>query len=372
MTALLRRLLPPAVRHAIMRLGRRFWLFVCRHLPLRSRVLFYTIRADDRLLENAQAVYDLVDGKKVVFAHKLPHSIRENVLACYYLLTSRVIVTDDYVRYLRLFRLRKGQRLLQIWHACGAFKKFALDAPSLLTPAQERATHAQYTAVAVTAEACRAPYAGAFGIPVDRCLPIGLPRTDSLLTERDALCTAFRQKYPQLAGRTLYLFCPTFRERDGARVAYDPGIDWQALSKALRPEEMLIVCRHPLMTEPLLDGKYPNLIDLTREPTSMLLAACDVLITDYSSVFYDACLLDVPTVFYCPDLAEYARGFYLRFPEDLPGPLVTAPDALLQTLRQTKSDPPTERIAAFRAAWLSACDGHAAERAAAIVNEWLS
>ncbi|MBR2731026.1 MAG: CDP-glycerol glycerophosphotransferase family protein [Clostridia bacterium] len=371
MTAILRRLLPPALRHAIMRWGRRFWLFFCRCLPLRSRVLFYSIRADGRLLENAQAVYDRVDGSKVIFAHKLPHSIRENLLACYYLMTSRVIVTDDYVRYFRLFHLKKGQRVLQVWHACGAFKKFALDAPSLLTPAQERATHAPYTAVAVTAEACRAPYAGAFGIPVERCLPIGLPRTDSLLTGRDALATAFRRKYPQLAGRTLYLFCPTFRERDGERIPYASGLDWQALSRALRPEEVLIVCRHPLMTEPLLDGKYPNLIDLTREPTSMLLAACDVLITDYSSVFYDASLLKVPTVFYCPDLADYERGFYIRFPEDLPGPLVTAPEALLPALRQTKSDPPVERIAAFCAFQLSACDGHAAERAAAIVNEWM-
>lgn len=371
MTALLRKLLPQPLRHALMRLFRRVWFLLCSHLPLRDRVLFYTIRADGRLLENAQAVYDKLDCRKVIFARRLPHGRKDNLRAYYYLLTSRVIVADDYVRYLRSFRLRPGQRVLQIWHACGAFKKFGLDAPSLLTPAQERATHAQYTAVAVTAEACRAPYAQAFGIPVERCLPIGLPRTDRLLAEKDALRAAFRRKYPHLAGRTLYLFCPTFREQDGARVAYDPGIDWAALSKALRPEELLIVSRHPVMTEPLLDAKYPNLIDLTQEPTSNLLAACDVLITDYSSVFYDACLLDKPTVFYCPDLADYARGFYLRFPEDLPGPLVTDPAALLPALRETESDPPKARIAAFCRTQLAACDGHAADRAADLVREWM-
>ena len=46
-------------------------------------------------------------------------------------------MTDDYVRYVRYTKLRKGQKLFQIWHACGAFKKFGLDAPGPITKKEE-------------------------------------------------------------------------------------------------------------------------------------------------------------------------------------------------------------------------------------------
>lgn len=49
-----------------------------------------------------------------------PHPVLLKPKIYYYLLTSRVIVTDDYLRYLRHTKLRAGQKVVQIWHACGA------------------------------------------------------------------------------------------------------------------------------------------------------------------------------------------------------------------------------------------------------------
>lgn len=55
----------------------------------------------------------------------------------------------------------------------------------------------------------------------------------------------------------------------------------------------------------------------------------DVLISDYSSIFYDFLATGKPVVFYIPDLEEYKnyRGLYLA-PEQLPGPCLTNIDEI--------------------------------------------
>ncbi len=345
--------------------------FICRLLPIKNRVLFFSIRSDGKLLDNMQAVYDALDAQKVVFAKMYPHSTKQRPKIQYYLLTSKVIVTDDYISYLRYTKLRKEQKLFQIWHACGAFKKFGLDADTVLDEREERASHSQYSAVAVTSEKCRKFYAGAMGICEDICLPIGLPRTDLLFKDADKLKESVYEKHPELRGKRIYLFAPTFREKDGVKVDYDPAIDWDKLSKSLADDEVFVIRRHPVMKYDLINKEYSNITDLSQDSTLALTAAAQVLITDYSSVMYDACLLDVPTVFYCPDYKEYTRGFYLNFPDDLPGEMVAEPEKLLAAIRNAKENLPVQRIEKFRNEQISACDGHAAERAAQVIKDWL-
>lgn len=371
MKSLLKKIINPRVRRGILVFLNRMWCFFCRCLPIQNRVLFYTIRADGTLADNAKAVYDALDCKKVVFAHKLPHSLKIKPLAYFYLLTSRVIVTDDYVRYMSAAKLRKGQSLIQIWHACGAFKKFGLDAPSTRSEAEEKSLHSQYGAVIVTSEKCRKYYAGAFGISEDICLPLGLPRTDRLFTDKEKMRENILKKHPEFEGKRIYLYCPTFREDKGERTVYDPEINWSELSNALCDDEIFVIRRHPVMDYRLTDKEYPNILDLTDESTLDLTAASDVIITDYSSVIYDACLLSVPSVFYCPDYKDYERGFYLEFPDDLPGELVTESGKLLEAVRNTKENPPADKIRKFIGEQMEACDGKSAERVGALIEKCL-
>lgn len=368
---IIKKILTPAMRKKIFVLVQNTFLFVFGHMPIKNRVLFFTIRANGKLLDNAKAVYDALDADKVVFARMLPHPMKLKPKIFYYLLTSRVIVTDDYCRYMRTIKLREGQKLFQIWHACGAFKHFGLDAPSKLSRREELATHSQYSAVAVTAESCRKPYAQAFGISEEKCLPIGLPRTDIILENSEKMKAEIFEKHPELKNKTVYLFCPTFREQNGSRIKYETGIDWADFSNKLNDDEVLVIRRHPIMNYSLTDKEYPNIIDLSAESTLALTAACSVMITDYSSVIYDACLLDVPMVFYCPDIKEYERGFYLKFPDDLPGETVMQGSELLSALRRAKENPPVERIEKFRNGQMGACDGHSTERAVELIRSWL-
>ena len=364
-----------SIKRACTRACIRAFVLGCRLLPVKNRAFFYTIRANGRLLENLECVYAVCDCEKVVFAHMLPHSFRLSLRARRLMLTSRVIVTDDYLKYCRDTTLRKGQKLIQLWHAPGALKCFGLDAPSRLTEEEERRTHAQYTDVCVSSEQVRPFYAQAFGVPLDVIKPLGTPRTDALLDaqkradEREALL----RRYPALQGKTVYLYAPTFREENGAPLPFDPQLNFSALEAALREDEIFVVTRHPVMKTPFFaPGTYSRVLDLTDEPTGALLCATDVLVTDYSSVVFDAALMEIPCVFYCPDRAVYERAFYLDFDRDLPGPVLTSAEALLPALREAKKNPAHEKIQAFCETQTACCDGHATERVVRLIQSYLA
>lgn len=371
MKAFLRKFIPVEKRLTFFRFINRIFFAFCGLFPIKNRVLFYSIRADGKLLENSRMVYDALDCEKIIWANKLPHPQKIQPKVCFYLLTSKVIVTDDYCRYMRSLKLRRGQKLIQIWHAGGAFKSFGLDAPSKLTEAQERATHSQYSAVIVTGEDCRKFFAGAFGVSEEICLPLGLPRTDKLLAEKDLMKEHFFKTHPEFSGKKIYLYCPTFREIKGERTVYNAGINWQRLNDSLDENEIFILKRHPMMDYDMLGGKFEKIFDLSDESTLELAAACSVMITDYSSVSHDAVLLGKPSVFYCPDYKEYERDFYLKFPDDLPGELITDDGELLESIRRAEKDPPVDRMEKFRIGQVGACDGHSTERVAELIMSWM-
>ncbi len=371
MKELIKKLISVKTRRKILTFLNHFWVRLCGLLPLKDRVLFYTIRADGSLAGNAAAVYDALDCKKLIFAHKLEHSNLLKVKAYRLILTSKVIVTDDYCRYMRALKLRDGQRLIQIWHGCGAFKRFGLDADYYLSADEEKRAHSQYSAVAVTGSECIEPYAGAFGIDRSVVLPLGMPETDILINSPQTLREKFYSSYPELSGKTLFVYCPTFRETGGVTEHFNPGIDWDKLSEELGENEVFIISRHPLEPAAFTEKNYPNIKDMTSVPTTELLSVASVHITDYSSTVYEATLLGVPTVFYCPDLEKYNRGFYIRFPDDLPGDVCEKPEELPVMIGKAKEKPPVSKMEKFRNGQLSACDGHSTERIAELIRSWL-
>ncbi len=345
-----------------------------RRQPLQNRVFFYTIRANDALLENMQCVYDGCNSEKVFFAKMLPHSLKHIAKVRKYMLTSKVIVTDDYMKYLRAVRLREGQKVVQIWHAGGAFKRFGLDAPSRLTRLEEFRTHSQYSDVCVTSEYVRQFYAHAFGIEIETVKAVGSPRTDAILDKnsvnekREIICS----KHPLLKNKKVYVYFPTFREFEGAPAVLDPKIDWAKLNEELSDDEVFIVSRHPVMKEPFFKGVfYSRVKDYTADPTPELLAVADVVITDYSSIIFDASIMDKPMVFYCPDYGNYERDFYLDYDKDLPGEVVTDSDELLSALRRADEVSSSEVIADFKSKQMGACDGHSTERVVNLIENYL-
>lgn len=363
------------VKRKIIDLLSKIAVLIFTNMKIQDRVFFYTIRSDGKLLENIRYVYDKCDCKKVVFAKMLPHGKKHIFKVKYYMLTSKVIVTDDYLKYLRTVRLREGQKVVQLWHASGAFKRFGLDAPSRLTRIEEFNTHSQYSDVCVSSEYVRQFYAHAFGIDMETVKALGSPRTDALLDkekqklDKEELIT----RHPLLRDKKVYVYLPTFREKDGVVTHFNPEIDWEKLNDELSDDEVFIIGRHPVMKKEFFkDAFYSRLKDYTFEPTPLLLAVADVVITDYSSVIFDASLLDKPVLFYCPDYDSYEREFYLDYEKDLPGEMIKDSESLLLKARETfLNGSDNEIMKLFKEKEVGSCDGHSTERVAKLIMDYL-
>lgn len=119
-----------------------------------------------------------------------------------------------------------------------------------------------------------------------------------------------------------------FLEREGAVLVAKMHPLEEAVLRGERHDSNICVIRDSIMTD--------RLVDLYQ-----ILAAADVLLTDYSSVHFDFLLLDRPMAFFVPDLADYeaSRGFVLT-PYDFwtPGPKCFSVDDLVVELGRCLRD----------------------------------
>jgi CDP-glycerol glycerophosphotransferase (TagB/SpsB family) len=98
------------------------------------------------------------------------------------------------------------------------------------------------------------------------------------------------------------------------------------------------------------------------ERTDELMAAADVMITDYSSIAFDWMLTGKPIGFYAYDLQDYVRGFWLNYNE-LPN-VVTTSEGLERLLATDMSCD----YSGLADRYMNRCDGHASERVAELIE----
>ncbi len=205
------------------------------------------------------------------------------------------------------------------------------------------------------------------GISEDRVLPLGFPRTDRYVGKRKG------DGGTVLAGyRRAYLYAPTFR--DETMGGWLPRINWKRLDSMMADDEMLAVKRHYFTHEPLVYAECSHIVEADlSEPSADYLYDCDVLITDYSSMVFDAYLLGKPSVLTTDDMGEYLRdrGMYRGYPDGYGMRWLRAEsheDAMLAMMREAAQNGmgATERRCRDLAA--GACDGHSCERICGLIR----
>jgi CDP-ribitol ribitolphosphotransferase len=251
------------------------------------------------------------------------------VRGMYYLRTARLFIVDN--AYFPIHVAPAGGRttVVQVWHAAGALKRFGLDTPALPAQPEPRFLHRNYDYVVVGGEATRAPYAAALRTPLDRVLALGTPRTDFFF-DRDAMARARARllaAHPQLDGRRVVLYAPTFRGRGEAKRAA-AGFDAQRLRALLPPDYALVLKTHPnLDRRATPTAGYDAVMDPATD-INELFTLTDVLVTDYSSSLFEWALLRRPLVLLVGDLAEYEvdPGLYLDYRTEMIGTQVVDAD----------------------------------------------
>jgi CDP-glycerol glycerophosphotransferase (TagB/SpsB family) len=237
-------------------------------------------------------------------------------------------------------------------------------------PGVDALTHQYYDLVSVSSEYVRSIYAQAFDIDIDKVQALGSPRTDLLFDEKkkEAMRSKVLAKHPELQGKQVILYAPTFRDIPGIpRSDFAPRIDFAKLSAAMRENQVFALCPHPVMTKQIVPAGYDNILEIRDCTTMEMMMVSDLMITDYSSVIFEYALLKKPIVFYCYDYDDYDRDFYLDYEEDLPGELFKQQDEL-EAYLQKGVFKPDEREARFVEKYMSACDGHSTQRIARAIE----
>ena len=140
------------------------------------------------------------------------------------------------------------------------------------------------------------------------------------------------------------------------------------LQRELSDEYIIMLRMHYLVAESLEISKYGRFVqdESLHGDIRELYMIADMLVTDYSSVFFDYGNLRRPMFFYVYDMKEYRdtlRGFYYDFEKEAPGPLVETTAALIKEIRRAEnSESLGARFDDFYRRFCALEDGHAAKR----------
>ena len=173
----------------------------------------------------------------------------------------------------------------------------------------------------------------------------GYPRNDIFWSETpehnslirinvdDAALNRIRSHQRKIGKVILYM--PTFRG-EGLEAPREWGLDLEALAAFGAEHQMLIVLKlHPLVGNALIDLPEGVLLLDSQSDAYPLLRFTDLLITDYSSVYFDYLLLNRPVVFFPFDYDSYVssdRSLLFDYGAVTPGPCVMTNGHLLEAL----------------------------------------
>lgn len=253
------------------------------------------------------------------------------------------IFVEDYVPVFGFLDLDKRTILVQTWHAGFGFKsvgygRFGLEG----SPNPFQSCHRKYTYALIGNDHLREIYSEVFGIEKESLLATGMPRLSNFLNQEKIEQT--RQKIygqkPFLKEKQIITFAPTYRGANQKEAYYDiEKINQKELYEFCMENNAVILFKfHPFLKgQKFIELEYEKcLIDLSEWDLNDLFYVTDVLITDYSSCFYDYLLLNKPVLFYIYDEAVYSatRGVHRPVSKVAPGKICKSFDEVLDSLRK--------------------------------------
>ena len=200
----------------------------------------------------------------------------------------------------------------------------------------------------------------------------GYPRNDLFYKpNREEIAKGFKKKHNLPKDKKVILYAPTWRDNQyhqKGKYKLDMHLDLEKLRTELGSEYIIILRMHYLVAENFNLEAYQGFAwDFSKhEDIQELYLISDLLITDYSSVFFDYANLKRPMIFFTYDLEEYKddiRGFYFNFEEKAPGPLVKTTEEVINAIKGLgEAAISNNRMNEFYQRFCYLEDGHSAER----------
>ncbi len=175
-----------------------------------------------------------------------------------------------------------------------------------------------------------------------RIIESGYPRNDFLLNNNENDKIKLLKKRLNLPmDKKILLYAPTWRDNlfyEKGRYRFNIPLDLKQMQSQLGEGYIVLLRLHYLVAENLDISDFKGFVydfSLHHDIRELYLVS-DILITDYSSVFFDYANLKRPMLFYVYDIEEYRdnlRGFYMDFETEAPGPLIKTTEHLINEIK---------------------------------------
>ncbi len=201
----------------------------------------------------------------------------------------------------------------------------------------------------------------------------GYPRNDFLFkyTEKDVSNIKQRIIGEDIKNKKIILYAPTYRanqHESGVGYVYKEEVDFSKMREKLGDEFIILFRPHYFIANVFDFEKYKGFVyDVSKvDDINDLYVISDILITDYSSVFFDYANLKRPIIFYMYDLEYYrdkSNGFYFDVEKELPGKIIRTDDDLInEIIRISKEFTYDEKYKKFNEKFNYLDDGEASKR----------
>ncbi|MFR2699961.1 MAG: CDP-glycerol glycerophosphotransferase family protein [Anaerobutyricum soehngenii] len=296
------------------------------------------------------------------------------------LATAKYVFVDDASLILSSIPLRKETVAINLWHACGAFKKFGRSTAELkfgssAATLDKYPNYGNLTHVTVSSPEVVWAYEEAMHLPKGIVKATGVSRTDQFY-DKEFVESRKQKLYeimPEAKDKKVILYAPTFRGHVATASSPD-RIDFERFCRELGNEYVIVCKHHPFVKNPpIIPEELQHFArDLTKYLSiEDLLCCADICISDYSSLVFEYSLFEKPMIFYAYDYDNYCdwRGFYYDYSEFTPGPVVQTEDELLNSIKNIDTQFDKQKVIDFKEKFMGSCDGHATERIIALMKE---
>lgn len=292
-------------------------------------------------------------------------------------------ITNSRIGY--LLKKKKNQYYIQCWHGT-PLKKLGFDievkggnAMNSLQDIRDKYEKdaKNYDYMVSPSSFVTEKYKSAFNLsncnPNVKIIEKGYPRNDFLNTYNQKDIDRIKKDLNIPKNKKVILYAPTWRDNQhvsGVGYTYKTEVDFDYLKKELSKDYILLFRAHYFVASSFNFDKYKGFIYNVSEYNNIndLYIISDLLITDYSSVFFDYSILKRPIIFYMYDLEEYKhnlRDFYIDL-NDLPGPIVEKEKDLVESIKNSKNFSYDNKYKKFNKKFTYLEDGNASAR---VVNE---
>lgn len=215
-------------------------------------------------------------------------------------------------------------------------------------------------------------FESAFMYPKENILTYGYPRNDVLHNHTNDDKQLIKEKLNLPTSKKVILYAPTWRDDEfhsAGNYKFKLQMDLERMRREFGEEYVIALRMHYFISDNIdLTGFEDFAYDFSKyNDINDLYISSDILITDYSSVFFDFANLKKPILFFTYDIEKYQsllRGFYIDVHNDLPGPLLRSNDELIDAIKNIKLtvEKYKEKYETFYQKYCYLEDGNATER----------